>query len=125
MNLEQFTQRFPDEASCRDHWKIWRERKGLACYKCGGNKLYWNKTNIQWRCANCKCPTSLRKGTVMEDSNLPFLFWYKAIFMLKDTDSWISVKEMQRQLEHKYYQPIWMMMKKIRNSKESLIGQFD
>ncbi len=117
MTHEEFIHKFPDEATCQAHWKAQRERIGITCYKCGKTEMYWNKPNKQWRCKSCLAPTSLRKGTVMENSHLPFRMWYKAFFLVSSTKKGISATEMQSQLGHKFYEPIWYMMQKIRVSQ--------
>ena len=122
MNYEQFTRRFPNERACREYWKVWRANIGMICYKCKGTTMYWNKSNVEWRCSTCKCPTSLRKGTAMEGSKLPFLMWFRAIFILATANKLLSAKELQRQLDHKYYEPIWTMKHKIDTCKSSLEG---
>ncbi len=113
MTLDEFNHKFPDEASCRAHWKAQREKIGIICYKCGNAEMYWNKPNEQWRCKTCKAPTSLRKGTVMERTHLTFQMWYKAFFLLSSNQRGISATKMQAELGHKFYEPIWYMMQKI------------
>jgi hypothetical protein len=51
----------------------------------------------------------------MHGSNLPLRYWFIAIHLLTATKKTISAKEMQRQLGHKRYQPIWEMMHKLRS----------
>ncbi|MCQ2053102.1 MAG: IS1595 family transposase, partial [archaeon] len=42
MKLFEFTQRFPDEASCESYLKAQREKSGIVCKKCGCQKNYWD-----------------------------------------------------------------------------------
>ncbi len=72
------------------------------------------KTIEQFQCKKCRTRTTLRSGTVMEDSNLPFRTWFLAIHLMTSTKKGFSAKEMQRQLDYKRYEPIWYMMQKIR-----------
>lgn len=51
----------------------------------------------------------------MENSKLPFQHWYMAFMLVTSTKKSFSALEMQRQIEHKFYEPIWAMMHKIRN----------
>lgn len=55
----------------------------------------------------------------MQDSNLPFRMWFIVIHLMSSTKKSISAKEMQRQLGHKRYEPIWYMMQKIRTAMGS------
>ncbi len=67
-----------------------------------------------WECKGCGHRTSLRSGTVMEGSKLPFRYWFTALAYLSNTKKSISAKELQRQLGHKRYEPIWYMLQKLR-----------
>lgn len=115
MKLLEFSKRFPDEASCEEYLREKREKKGIVCSKCGGTHQYWDKTSKRWRCANCGHKTTLTSGTVMHGSKLPLLYWFTAIHLLTATKKTFSALEMQRQLGHKRYQPIWEMMHKLRS----------
>lgn len=63
----------------------------------------------------------MRSGTIMQSSNLPFLVWYKTMFLLGATKKGFSSKEIQRQLGLKRYEPVWAMVHKLRKA----MGQRD
>jgi len=50
----------------------------------------------------------------MENSKLPFKYWLTAMAYLSNTKKSISALELQRQLGHKRYEPIWAMLQKLR-----------
>ncbi len=50
----------------------------------------------------------------MENSKLSFVYWYMAMMFITSTKKSFSALEMQRQIGHKFYKPIWLMMHKIR-----------
>ena len=52
----------------------------------------------------------------MQASKLPFRFWFIAMHLLTSTKKTFSALELQRQLGHKYYEPIWYMMQKLRKT---------
>ena len=79
------------------------------------------KGKSQWRCKKCHFHTTLRSGTVMENSKLPFRYWYVAMHLMTATKKGISTLELKKQLKHKRYQPIWEMVHKLR----SVMGQRD
>ena len=58
---------------------------------------------------------------MMHASKLPMIYWFTAIHLLTSTKKTFSALEMQRQLGHKRYQPIWEMMHKLR----SVMGERD
>ena len=44
---------------------------------------------------------------ILQGSNLPFLVWYKTIFLMTATKKGFSSKEIQKQLGLKHYKPVW------------------
>ena len=115
MNLFNFTAHFGDEKSCRLHFKEQRDKIGVTC-KCGHKEHYWIKSIWSYECKKCRSRTSLRSGTIMQSSNLPFLVWYKTMFLLSATKKGFSSKEIQRQLGLKRYEPVWAMVHKLRKA---------
>lgn len=114
MKIYEFTQNFPDENSCRMHFKAFREREGIVCKKCSCTKHYWLQSKWQWQCSECRFRTTLRSGTIMEAAKLPFYKWYLCMAFMSSTKKGISALEMQRQIGHRRYRTIWVMMHKIR-----------
>ena len=121
MRLLDFNRIFPDEASCEGYLRTLREQEGLVCPHCGGTRHHWDRYNKRWQCASCKHVITLRSGTLFQSSKLPLMYWFTAIHLLTSTKKTFSVLEIQRQLGHKRYQPIWEMVHKIR----SVMGQRD
>jgi hypothetical protein len=116
LNLFEFNNRFPDEASCVAYFKDERERLGILCKKCGCSEHYWKKDRESYQCKKCSKRITLRSGTVLENSNLPYLYWFKAMHLLTSTRKTFSALEIQRQLNHKSYEAIWSMLHKIREA---------
>ena len=52
----------------------------------------------------------------MHYSKLPFRYWFIAMWLIANTKNSYSASEIQRQLGHEYYRPIWTMMQKIRKA---------
>jgi hypothetical protein len=116
MNLFTFSAHFGDEEACRQHFKEERDKIGVACHRCGHDKHYWIKSRWSYECKSCRSRTSLRSGTVMQGSNLSFLVWYRAMFLMSATKKGFSAKEMQRQLGLKRYEPVWALVHKLRKA---------
>lgn len=124
MNLFTFTAHFGDEQTCRSHFKLERDKQGVTCKKCSNTAHYWKRDKECYECKSCKFRTSLRSGTIMENSNLPFLVWYRAMFLMSTTKKGFSAKEMQRQLGLKRYEPVWAMVHKIRKAMGNRDAQY-
>lgn len=116
MNILSFISIFPDEKSCQLHFKLHRDKKGVICKSCNCLDHYWLKNKFQYQCKSCGFRTTLKSGTLLEHSKLPFRYWYIAIHLITCTKKGISAHEMRRQLGHKRYEPIWNMMHKIRKA---------
>lgn len=116
MKIRDFFAKFPDEASCKAHFKSEREKQGVACKRCGHSEHYWISTRDQYQCKECKFRTTLRSGTLLHGSQLPYHYWYFGMMMLTGTKKSFSALEVQRQLGHRYYEPIWYMLHKIRRA---------
>ena len=114
MNLLNFIEKFPDEESCKMEFKRVRDKQGVICNNCGHTEHYWLKNKGQYECKSCKSRMTLRSGTVMHKSQLSYRYWFVAMHLLTSTKKSFSALELQRQLGHKYYEPIWAMLHKIR-----------
>ncbi len=116
MNIIKFVEQFPDENSCKVHLKGIREQQGIKCKNCGCEKHYWLQSKFQWQCSECRFRTTLRSGTMFENSNLPLRKWYLAMAFMSFSKKGISAAELQRQLDHSRYRTIWSMMHRIREA---------
>lgn len=116
MNLLEFNTHYPDEQSCRLALRQIREESGIVCKKCAHQGHTWSPSIEHWSCQSCGHQTSLKNGTVMENSNLPIRKWFLCIHLMSATKKGFSAKEIQRQLGHKRYEPVWRMMHKIREA---------
>lgn len=114
LNLFEFINRFADEAACVAHFKEVRDQLGIMCKKCGCSEHYWKSDKKSYQCKKCGKRITLRSGTALENSNLPYLHWFKAMHLLTSTKKTFSALEIQRQLNHKSYEAIWSMLHKIR-----------
>jgi len=121
MKLLEFYKHFPDEFSCKQHFKFHREKEGIICIKCKGSRHNWVKNKEMFECKSCRYRMSLKKGTLMENSKLKFKTWYQIMLLMSATKKGFSASEIQRQLGKKRYEPIWNAMHKIRLS----MGQRD
>jgi hypothetical protein len=125
MNLLNFTSTFPDEASCKRKWKEYRDKQGVLCPHCGCLSHYWKSDKECYECKACHYRQSLRCNTIMHRSQLPFRYWFIAIHLLTSTKKSFSAKELQRQLGHKFYEPVWALLHKLRSAMGMRDAQYD
>jgi len=115
MKLSEFYRCFPDESTCCQILRSIREQEGVICKKCGSDEYYWKNDKKSFECKECNYRTSLKNGTIIEHSNLPLKYWLSTIAYLNIIGERISALELQKELGHKRYEPIWLMLKKIKN----------
>ena len=115
MNLLKFIQEFPDESACRLKFKQERDKIGITCKRCNCQNHYWQENKSSYECKQCHSRTSLRSGTVLENTKLPYRYWLIAIHLLTSTKKSFSTEELRLELGHKRYQPIWEMVCKLRD----------
>jgi ISXO2-like transposase domain len=115
MTILEFMTIFPNEFSCKMDFKTKRENEGIICKKCSCTKHYWLQSKWQWQCSKCRFRTTLRSGTIMHSAKLSFHKWYTCMAFMSFTKKGISALEMKRQLGHKRYATIWILMHKLRN----------
>lgn len=124
MNLIDFIEEYPDEESCKQKFKQYRDETGVICDKCGCQAHYWKQDREQYECKECKHRTTLKSGTVMHKSKLPYRYWFITMHLLTSTKKSFSAKEIQRQLGHKRYAPIWHMVHKLRLAMGKRDGEY-
>ena len=116
MNILQFTEHFPTEDSCKEHFRAQREHEGIKCKRCSGQHHYWLKAKWQWQCSGCGFRTTLKSGSIMEGSKVSVRTWYLAMAFMSFSKKGISAAELQRQLDHPKYDTVWRLMHRIREA---------
>jgi predicted RNA-binding Zn-ribbon protein involved in translation (DUF1610 family) len=124
MNLIEFSKTFPDDESCKSKFKEYREHVGVICPKCGCKDHYWKQDKESYECKRCSYRQGLKANTVMHKSKLPYRYWFIAMHLLTSTKKSFSAKELQRQLGHKRYHPIWHMAHKLREAMGKRDGEY-
>lgn len=125
MNLLNFIELFPDEDSCKLKYKEVRDSVGVTCSDCKCTDHYWKKDKWQYECKKCGKRTTLRSGTAMHGSRLPFRHWFIAMHLLTSTKKSFSALELQRQLGHNRYEPVWSMLHKLREVMGRRDGEYE
>lgn len=125
MNLLNFIEQFPDEDSCKIKFKEVRDNVGVICSACESKEHYWKRDKWQYECKKCGKRTTLRSGTAMHGSRLSFRYWFIAMHLLTSTKKSFSALELQRQLGHKRYEPVWSMLHKLREVVGRRDGEYE
>jgi len=122
MKLIHFLNEFPDEESCELSIKSYREKSGIYCKKCEKVTHHWWFSGAKFfECRHCRRRSSLKSGTIMENSKLPLQIWMLAFMFVSATKKRFSCLEFQRQLGLSRYETAFKLMHKIR----SVMGRRD
>lgn len=115
MDLIKFIKHCGDEEKCKKLFKSYQDSAGVNCKNCGCKKYYGISSVDKYECSDCHFQTTLRSGTLLEASKLTYQYWIYAIYLMTMTKKSISALEMQRQLDHKRYDPIWAIRHKSKS----------
>ncbi len=116
MDILKFAKEFGTEQECRLRFKSIRDKCGVTCKNCKSTEHYWLKSKQMYQCKRCRFRTGLRSGTIMESSKLPFQYWFIALRTMTGDKKSVSAHQVRRELGHRYYEPIFNMMHKIRKA---------
>ena len=95
--LDQLTE-FSTETQCKSHFRTLRESVGVECKQCNKQDHYWLASKFQLQCKNCKFRTTLKSGTIMQNSKMTFRKWYQVMIMMSSTKKGISAKDLLNDL---------------------------
>lgn len=83
-NLRELIASMPDESQCREYLieQRWPDGK-VACVYCDCDKVYRIKERSRFICASKECGKkfSVTVGTVFEDSKIPLVKWFTAMYI--------------------------------------------
>src|SRR3954449_1566573 len=107
-----FRERFGSEEACREALLEMRWREGLTCPACGHRGFCQLKTRKLFQCNRCKKQVRLTAGTVFQDTKLPLVTWFAAVYHLAQSKNGISSIELGRRLGVKQG-TAWLMKHKL------------
>ena len=114
-SLPEFQKLFPDEDACATWLFEMRWPDGFECPACGHKECFtFNTRKWLYQCKNCRKQTSIRAGTLMQDSKLPLTTWFWAAYLVATHSNGISGLQLQRQMALGSYRTAWLLLGKLR-----------
>ena len=117
VSMREFQEAIPDEEAAVEFVEdaIWGGTP--ACPRCDGSNVYQTKNGkpMRWRCRPCRRHFSVRIGTVLEDTNLPYKTWLLAIRFMLTGRKGISALQLEKELGVKYL-TAWFLEHRIREA---------
>jgi transposase-like protein len=100
MSLSELFRDYGTEGQCEAALEQARWPQGFVCPHCGEHRHshFHQGGRSYWQCSACRRQTSLRAGTIFQDSNLPLRVWFQAMFLISQSKNNISALELKRQL---------------------------
>jgi predicted nucleic acid-binding Zn-ribbon protein len=125
MNTINVTKQFDTEGKCLDYLEKMRWPMGVACLKCGSQKVgrvtreskSKNKRTRLYECLERECghQFSATSGTIFHDTHLPLRTWFMALALVCEAKKGISACQLQRNLGMSY-RTAWYLAHRIREA---------
>lgn len=115
MSLYSFQKMFPDENACREFLakQKWGGLDKAVCPFCGHKHCYLHNGIDRFTCKQCQKQFSLRINTIFEDSRLPLVKWFLAIYFETTMKKGISSYTLAKYLSITQ-KSAWFMLQRIR-----------
>jgi ISXO2-like transposase domain/Transposase zinc-ribbon domain len=113
--LLEFERRFSGDEACREYLAALRWPGGFVCGPCGGRSA-WQTGRGRWRCQACRHETSVTAGTVFQDTHLPLMLWFRAMWYITSQKYGVSALGVQRMLGLGSYKTAWALLHKLRHA---------
>ncbi|MCA9905922.1 MAG: transposase [Anaerolineae bacterium] len=114
--LKDMQEEFPDDRACLDWLLNYRYPNGITCTKCGtvNAKHHFVASRKSYSCQECGHHIHPTAGTIFHKSSTPLTLWFYAIYLMAQTRTGISAKQLERELGVTY-KTAWRMAKLIRS----------
>lgn len=113
--LLELERRFSTDQACRDYLFSLRWPEGFVCPRCGGRKA-WRTERGLWHCGHCDHQASVTAGTIFQDTHLPLVLWFRAIWQVTSQKTGTSALSVQRVLGLGSYKIAWTWLHKLRRA---------
>lgn len=104
---------FPNEQAVIDHFRAVRWRDGAFCPHCNSEKVYHFSDGKSHKCGDCRKRFSIKVGTIFEDSKIPLVKWFMAIWMLTSHRKGIASTQLARDISVTQ-KTAWFMLHRLR-----------
>lgn len=114
--LRDMQNEFPDDKACLDWLLNYRYPNGITCKNCGvvNAKHHYIASRKSYSCQECGHHVHPTAGTIFHKSSTPLTLWFYAIYLMVQTRTGISAKQLERELGVTY-KTAWRMFTLIRS----------
>lgn len=113
--LRDFQATFPNDDICLEYIRIRRFPERIDCSQCHKKALFHKVTGRKsYACDACGYHISPTASTIFHKSPTPLTLWFYAIYLMAQTGTGMSAKQLERELGVTY-KTAWRMFKMIRS----------
>jgi len=113
--LTELETRFSSEKACLAYLYSLRWPSGFVCTVCG-NTTCWTGGRRRLICRGCRRQTSITGGTIFQDSRMPLVLWFRAIWWITSQKNGASALGIKRVLGLGSYETAWTCLHKLRRA---------
>lgn len=117
-SLNDLMRAFPSEQAAIDHFRAIRWRDGAFCPRCSSDKIYHFSDNRTHKCGDCRKRFSIKVGTIFEDSKIPLVKWFMAIWILTSHRKGIASTQLAKEISVTQ-KTAWFMLHRLRCSAQT------
>lgn len=111
---------FPTDRQCIEYFQRLKWGSGFVCSRCGCNEC-WSISEIKFKCKNCGYQSTLTTGTMFQNSHLPLLQWFRAIWYIVSCRGAVDATEFQKAVNIGSNRTALSVLNKIRD----VMGQIE
>jgi transposase-like protein len=115
--LRQIQERFQTQEDCLAYLVQMRWSGGVACPRCGNEKVYALKQAFKWQCKACAkngYRFSPLTGTIFKNTKYPLRDWFQVILIMCQAKKGVSALQVQRHIGMGQYRTAWYMCHRFR-----------
>lgn len=113
--LAELEKRFSTDEDCRAYLSLLRWPDGYVCPHCGHEQA-WHMSRGYLLCQKCRYQQSVMQGTIFQDTHVPLVTWFRAMWYICVQKNGASALGLQRNLGLGSYRTAWMMLHKLRSA---------
>jgi transposase-like protein len=112
-NQLEFDALFSSEEACIDFFIETRWPDGIVCPECHCHR-FWRYGTVL-KCSNCRRNLRILSGTLLQDTHLPLMVWYRAMWFIVTQKYGANALGLQRLLDISY-PTSWTLLHKLRRA---------
>jgi transposase-like protein len=116
MTLNDLTQLYSTDETCRALLKKLRWPYGVECLRCKSKKVFELSHYAKFECGECHYQFTVTTQTIFHDTHLPLETWLMAVLLIVEARKGMSANQIKRTLSIGSYKTAWYLCHRIRKA---------